>query len=245
VPVLVQRSQNASGGADVRVIIGKAAAGNNRFAVGPMDSKNDFDAKLVVLDNGNLGLGTASPATALDVAGSLTVRGNRTYLLGLDKAKNHWIMAGGADEAVHQAIGLVFNGNNNNQFHTGNGWIKGFRIDHPVEPASQDLAHATLEGPEAAVFYRGEAQLSASRATIHLPAYFEKLTRKEKRTVLVTPKCQEDDEPISVLAASAVKDGAFTVRSADGKNASQAFYWEVKAVRADVAELEASTPKAR
>jgi hypothetical protein len=47
----------------------------------------------------------------------------------------------------------------------------------------------------------------------------------------------EDDGPISALAASRVRDGAFTVRALDDSNPSQEFYWEVKAVRSDVESL--------
>jgi hypothetical protein len=110
-------------------------------------------------------------------------------------------------------------------------------IRHPLDPENKRLLHSTLEGPEMAVFYRGEAQLSEGEATIVLPDYFEALTRREGRTVLVTPKCDAEG-PISLLAASEVVDGRFTVRVAAGKNPSQKFYWEVKAVRSDVESLK-------
>jgi hypothetical protein len=50
----------------------------------------------------------------------------------------------------------------------------------------------------------------------------------------------EDDAETDMgkLAASRVRDGQFRVRS---EYASQKFYWEVKAVRADVDELEVVT----
>jgi hypothetical protein len=47
----------------------------------------------------------------------------------------------------------------------------------------------------------------------------------------------------SMLAVSEVKDGKFTVKIADSKNPSQKFYWEVKAIRADVHILEVERPK--
>jgi hypothetical protein len=55
---------------------------------------------------------------------------------------------------------------------------------------------------------------------------------------MLTP-CYDGDEPVSVLAASAVDRGGFTVRAADDRNPRQRFFWEVKAVRADVAQLDA------
>ncbi|PIR91145.1 hypothetical protein COU03_02935, partial [bacterium (Candidatus Gribaldobacteria) CG10_big_fil_rev_8_21_14_0_10_41_12] len=65
---------------------------------------------------------------------------------------------------------------------------KNFVIDHPLDPENKQLIHSSLEGPEIAVFYRGEAQLQNGKAEVVLPNYFEALTRKENRTVLLTPK---------------------------------------------------------
>jgi hypothetical protein len=114
---------------------------------------------------------------------------------------------------------------------------KKFEIAHPLDPAHKTLSHASLEGPEAGVYYRGEAQLRDGRAVVALPPYFEALTRKEGRTVMITPRCEGDD-PISPLAATGITDGRFLVRAIDRQNLSQRFYWEVKAVRGDIAELE-------
>jgi hypothetical protein len=121
---------------------------------------------------------------------------------------------------------------------------KKFSIDHPLRPDTHNLVHSTLEGPETAVFYRGEAQLLEGEKTILLPDYFEALTRKENRTVLLTPKFEENFE-ISMLAASEVRDGKFTVKMIDNNNSSQKFYWEVKAIRSDVEILEVEPAKAQ
>jgi hypothetical protein len=112
---------------------------------------------------------------------------------------------------------------------------KNFRIPHPLDP-TKDLIHSCLEGPEAAVYYRGEGETSAGVATIALPDYFEALTRKEDRTVQITALV-EDDSPTfgGQLAAGRVSNGKFNVYSED---AAQKFYWEVKAIRSDVPALE-------
>ncbi len=115
------------------------------------------------------------------------------------------------------------------------GVSKNFVIDHPSKEGYK-LVHGTLEGPESAVFYRGESQLASGKAIIFLPDYFESLTRVEGRTVLLTPKF-EGTEPISNLASSQVKDGKFSVRGIDSNNPSQKFFWEVKGVRSDIPEL--------
>lgn len=127
----------------------------------------------------------------------------------------------------------------------GNGLIAGsakpFIIDHPTKPGMK-LLHSAIEGPEYAVFYRGESQLINGKAEVYLPDYFEALVREENRTVLLTPKFEEEGEVISQLAASSVVNGKFMVRATDDNNPNQKFYWEVKAVRSDLPILEIEQP---
>ena len=120
------------------------------------------------------------------------------------------------------------------------GATKNFRITHPLDE-TLNLTHSCLEGPEIAVFYRGEGVTSnGGWIEITLPGYFEALTMKENRTVQITPFFENDDEPISTVAASRVKNGKFKVWS---ESPAQKFYWEVKAVRADVEPLKIVTSK--
>jgi hypothetical protein len=121
------------------------------------------------------------------------------------------------------------------------GRTKNFCIDHPLD-AERSLVHSVLEGPEVAVFYRGEAMLVDGACEVVLPSYFEALTRTENRTVLVTPKLS-DGEETSALAASGVADGQFMVRAIDRRNRKQRFFWEVKGVRADVDPLDVEPMK--
>jgi hypothetical protein len=115
---------------------------------------------------------------------------------------------------------------------------KNFRIVHPLDNTKY-LTHSCIEGPETVVFYRGEGQTDANAiATITLPDYFEALTRPEKRTVQLTEIFEDDETELGKLAASRVLDGKFKVRS---EYANQKFYWEVKAVRADIDELAVET----
>jgi hypothetical protein len=107
---------------------------------------------------------------------------------------------------------------------------KNFEIDHPTK-FGKKLVHAAIEGPEAAVYYRGEGKLIGGKAIIELPDYFEVLTRKEHRTIQITAK---GTKPY-LLSASEVKDGKFMVY---GTEPDGEFYWEVKAIRADVEPLQ-------
>jgi len=111
---------------------------------------------------------------------------------------------------------------------------KNFVIDHPLKK-NMKLVHACVEGPENAVFYRGDAQLAAGKVVVNLPDYFKTLTRKEGRTVLLTAK---GTEPF-LLSYTDIIDNLFTVygTKADGK-----FSWEVKAIRSDIAPLKVELP---
>ncbi len=120
--------------------------------------------------------------------------------------------------------------------------IKQFVIDHPLDPDHSLLRHGVVEGPEHAVYYRGEGRLVDGWAEVELPAYFEALTRAQGRTVQLTPRFG-GDEALSPLAASAVTGGRFRVRTVDGVQAGHGFYWEVRAVRADVPLLQTEIAK--
>ena len=105
------------------------------------------------------------------------------------------------------------------------------RTAHPTAP-DRELVHAALAGPEAAVYYRGEARLMHGEVVVALPSYFESLTLKDGRTVQLTPV--GGWAPLYVV--DGVKDGRFTVRT-DGPRRDRRFYWEVRAVRADTKPL--------
>ncbi|HUS64789.1 MAG TPA: hypothetical protein VMZ28_09625 [Kofleriaceae bacterium] len=176
---------------------------------------------------GNLGVGIAPTAVKLDVNGESRLRGLVRGTLG----------GGGvylADRAGDNGISFDWHGVLD--FYVENVLVKTFVIDHPVDRAKY-LVHATLEGPESAVYYRGTAQLENGVAEVALPPYFEAEAREDERTVLVTPIFEGMDDPVSALAASRVRRGAFVVRAIDGRNRAQRFDWEVKAVRKDVPRL--------
>lgn len=107
---------------------------------------------------------------------------------------------------------------------------KNFKINHPTKPGYK-LVHACIEGPEAAVFYRGQAKLKNGQTEIVLPDYFEALTRKDSRTVQLTAKGKR---PFT-LSATEIVDGKFKVY---GTKANGEFFWEVKAVRQDIEPLK-------
>jgi len=113
---------------------------------------------------------------------------------------------------------------------------KNFEIDHPTKP-NKTLTHSCLEGPEAGVYYRGEAQLKDGVVAITLPEYFEELTREERRSIQLTPiiETREDANNVPRILASHIKEGKFKVFATNISNMK--FNWEVKAIRKDIPEL--------
>jgi hypothetical protein len=107
---------------------------------------------------------------------------------------------------------------------------KAFRIPHPLD-ADAELMFYSLEGPEAGVYFRGQATLQNGEARIALPDYFEALTRSQGRTIQLTAKGRIP----YVLSYEDIEDGVLSVY---GTQPDGQFSWEVRAVRADLPELE-------
>jgi hypothetical protein len=212
----------------------------------------------------NIYLGNGNPAGLIEMDQSGSLQGSRLQFGLLNQPGFVHHMISYRDICFDSAAGNFFfrriaSGNPNNFTDqlviaangdvsvrgTLNASAKNFSIPHPLDPQHRRLVHGSIEGPEYAVLYRGQGQISEGSTTVALPAYFEALTTKQGRTVQLTPLA-DSEEPISALAASEVRDGAFTVRALDASNPNQRFYWEVKAIRSDieplVAEVEHSDP---
>lgn len=108
--------------------------------------------------------------------------------------------------------------------------VKTFVIDHPTKQDNY-LVHACAEGPTSDVFYRGEGQLQNGICVVTLPDYFEDLTEKHGRTVMITPIADENG-PAANLSAYEIEDGKFVVEQIGGYHVPfQRFWWRVDAIR--------------
>ncbi len=104
---------------------------------------------------------------------------------------------------------------------------KTFVINHPTKPDSY-LVHACLEGPEAGVYYRGEAKIENNKSvSVSLPDYVSSFAGNF--SIQITPIYIDDTDENIVYSTSRVKNNAFTVH---GKNGS--FYWLVYAQRGKI-----------
>jgi hypothetical protein len=127
--------------------------------------------------------------------------------------------------------GSYGNANNIPQITVTNGYIsnittvaKSFVIDHPINE-NKYLVHACLEGPEAGVYYRGEAEITNNKSvTITLPSYVSHIA--SNFTVQLTSIY---DGKIKVYSSSKIQNNEFTVY---GENGS--FYWTVYGLRTEV-----------
>jgi hypothetical protein len=203
------------------------------------------DVGLQVDSSGKVGIGTATPAEILDVHGNLSVSGS---ILGNGLGGKAAVIQGFATGSSPAGFALKYDfatfGNTPTAiqiWNTGTGVFKTFIIDHPTDP-DRYLVHATLEGPEGAVFYRGSARLVNGRAEVSLPPYFESLTDATDRTVLLTNVDGFDRIAVELQEGKKIADGRFVVVS-DNANSNQQFDWEVKAVRKDVPRLIVSPRK--
>jgi hypothetical protein len=186
---------------------------------------------------GSLHFATAGPSVGTDEK-----QAARAWRDGIDRLvirSNGYVGIGdgfsGAQERLHVKGNIRADGNIQASGDIIAKGAKKFVIAHPTKPDTT-LEHAALEGPEVAVYYRGEGQLVNGRAVIDLPEYFEALTQKRQRTVMLTNVDGFERLAIQREAEMQVKHGRFTVIS-ERADSAQRFSWEVKAVRADVSPL--------
>jgi hypothetical protein len=103
---------------------------------------------------------------------------------------------------------------------------KTFVIDHPTK---QDhyLIHACVEGPEAGVYYRGQATIRERSVTVSLPDYVDRLATNF--TVHLTPISKDDEQWIHVKTTT-VFQNRFTIYA----SAPCEVHWMVFGTRRDV-----------
>jgi len=103
---------------------------------------------------------------------------------------------------------------------TYNNGGKTFVIDHPTKKEN----YLVQEGPEAGVYYRGEAEIIEDKVEISLPDYVDRLATEF--TVHITPIYTGKNR---LLNSSKVKNGKFTVYGEPGE-----FTWIVYGKRLDI-----------
>ena len=122
-------------------------------------------------------IGTVDPVSKLPFSDSL-------YVLGTSKFMGNMTVAASITVTKDVTIGGTMKAG----YATWSGSIvatsKLFDIEHPSKGKGHRLAHASLEGPEIGVYYRGRLK---SSNTIELPSYWKELVREDSITVQLQP----------------------------------------------------------
>jgi hypothetical protein len=104
--------------------------------------------------------------------------------------------------------------------------VKNFREPNPEIPGT-DIVYACIEGPEAAAYIRGTAQLEEGTGTIELPRHFATIASPQGMTVQLTPLSAESmglcvvEKSLDRVVVRELREGMGTYE----------FDWEVKCVR--------------
>lgn len=194
---------------------------------------NVANGRLRIYDRG-LGPGAGMPPNINSDGNSVIINSSSAAYVYLNWDQGIGVIFGNGVGAQVAQVDTAGNAHFNGTITAG---VKSFVIPHPLDP-ERDLVHSCIEGPEIAVYYRGESATSNGLATITLPDYFEALTRKQGRTVQLTELYDDENDPMfgNFLAAGRINDGKFNVRTSS--TVAVKFYWEVKAIRSDQPTLE-------
>ena len=161
--------------------VGISGNDGNAFSISSGSINAD---KLVILRNGNVGIGTFAPAYTLDVSGTvrcqspLRISNESTYGITFTAAggsAGNTILADGGQGLVLGGNGttaLTFSYNSTTATFAGavSKASGTFKIDHPLESLSEthQLVHSFIEGPRVDLIYRGTVNLVSGSAIINI-----------------------------------------------------------------------------
>lgn len=245
--VLKIRNVSSDGSVDITTLT-LDASGNATFE-GTITSAAQTVNGTITAGTGNLRIGARAIALGGGGSPSLTASDDISVVLNAGSNAGQLFFNFDQGSIVHFCDGAThtvasIDASGNAQFNgTITATTKNFKIRHPLAPQEKYLIHSCLEGPEIAVYYRGETVTANGQAEVTLPDYFEALTTPTDRSVLLTQIFEDDSDALigsnfSMLMASRVKDGKFKIRSSEPV---AKVWWEVKAVRRDVEPLVKET----
>lgn len=210
---------NGAGGSGTLELNGGNGTGRI-FSAGP-DANDPASGYVSILQNG-----TSRLDLYIEKAGILETRGQNgnfnTVLSSLsDFPNNGYIFC--ADENGTAQAGIVVNGDGTGEVF---GDTKNFRMAHPERPG-KEIWYASLEGPEAAAYERGSANLQYGETFIPFSDHFQLVVNPETMTVILTPH-SADTYGLAVIEKTAE---GILVKELKGGRGNFGFDWEVKGVR--------------
>ena len=239
---------NSAGGTQAIRMNTNFAGGNyidiNPFISGVSNGGYSISAngsiRMVIDTSGNMGIGTTSPGSKLDVRGVITggdgtiqtvvsytasagVTGtltNHPYVFYVNNTEGARFAANG-----NFGIGTTTPGYKLEVNGSFAATTKSFVIPHPTKPG-MNLRYGSLEGPENGVYVRG--RLRAGEKIIQLPDYWEGLVDQDTYTVNLTPVGKHQELYVEYIASDYIIVG--------GENID--CFYTVFAERNDVEKLE-------
>ncbi len=106
------------------------------------------------------------------------------------------------------------------------GKSKAFIVTDPTDN-SRKIQYTAIEGPEAAMYFRGEGKLVNEKSKIKLPAHFQALASDSGITVSLTPKSEKS----LGLAVISVSNEEIIIQELYNGNGNYNFYYWITAIR--------------
>lgn len=148
---------------------------------------------------------------------------------------NGWVLV--YDSAGNGQAGIRVDGNGNGIVY---GDTKSFKIPHPNK-SDTDIWYACIEGPEAAIYDRGTAELVNGEAFVPYSESFEIVSNSNMKTTTIQLTPQEWDT-YGLAVVNKTKKG-FYVKELKGGTGNYEFDWEAKGVRAGKEDFQVYRPK--
>ena len=212
---------------------------NGNFNVGIGNQGNNDHGAVRIFDAAGLNKGEIISAPSR--AGAAFIRahganGNLNVQLSPTGNDNHGQVCVYNENNVARACMLI-NANGLGEIFAD---IKNFRMDHPKD-STKEIWYACIEGPEAAAYERGTAQLVDGEAQVDFSEHFELVANPETMTVILTPN-SASSEGLAVIEKTATGIKIKELRNGTG---NYKFDWEVKCVRKGYEDFEVIHDKKR
>jgi hypothetical protein len=164
-----------------------------------------------------------------DANGKITVKDNSGHgndiVLGIDDQHNRSVIMLGSSTYLASDGTMTSN-------------LKHFVLPNPRQ-AETEIWYACIEGPEAAAYLRGTAQLANGRALVELPQHFLDVACDQLTTILLTP-LSADSLGLAVVEKSTERFQVVELHKGSG---TYLFDWEIKAVRRGMENYQVIRPK--
>lgn len=167
---------------------------------------------------------TYGPNSANIQMGNLSGHNDNGYIAVVDSTGSH-------------DAGMYIDGNGNGVVFAN---TKNFRVDHPTDK-TKEIWYASIEGPEAAIYVRGTAQLENGKAIIPFPEHFALMANPTTLTVTITPNSGKS-KGLAVVKKTAIE---FEVEELWSGTGTYSFDWTAMAVRIGHENFKPVRQKAR